>query len=101
MSLTRCTAKDLYRDQRGAVAMVAGLSMVAIVGVASLAVDGSSLYALRSQLQATADSAALAGASQLPDADETTEAAVGFAGKNMLVGKHGTVLAASDVVLGR
>ncbi len=101
MPFNRRNIRELRRDQRGAVAMVAGLSMVAIVGVAALAVDGSSLYALRSQLQATADSAALAGASQLPSETDTATAAVLYAGKNMLAAKHGTVLVASDVVLGR
>ena len=42
-------------------AMVVGLTLIVILGVAALAVDGSLLYSLRSQLQATADSAALTG----------------------------------------
>ena len=93
--------RELKRDQRGAVAVVVALSLVVILGVAALAVDASYLYSLRAQLQATADSAALAGASQLPDADDTANTAVLYAGKNMPSATHGTVLAAPDVTLGR
>jgi len=101
MEMNKRVARDLLRDRRGAVAMVVGLTLIVIIGVAALAVDGGSLYALRSQLQATADAAALAGASQLPDETDTATAAVLYAGKNMVAAKHGTVLAASDVVRGR
>ena len=101
MSFKLPNIRELKRDQRGAVAVVVALSLVVILGVAALAVDASFLYSLRAQLQATADSAALAGASQLPDDDETTEAAVLYAGKNMPSATHGTVLAAADVTLGR
>jgi hypothetical protein len=65
-----------------------------------MAVDGSMLYVLRNLLQVTADSASLAGASQLPDEDAVKDAAVDYAGKNMDTEKHGTVLTEDDVMLG-
>ena len=47
-------------DERGAVAAVVAILMVPLIGCAAIAVDVSSLYSDRAQLQNAADSAALA-----------------------------------------
>ncbi len=93
--------KRFLRDQSGVVAMVVVLSMMVIGGVAALAVDVGYLYSLRNQLQAAADAAALAGASQLSVSDaEVLAKAKEYAGRNMPSPEHGTVLADADVVIG-
>lgn len=59
------------RDSRGAVAPLFAVSLLAVVGAGALAWDVSRGYALRAELEAAADAAALAGATQLdgqPDA---------------------------------
>ncbi len=93
--------KAFLRDQQGSVLTVLAVSMMVVVGFTGLAVDGGYLYSLRSKLQATADAAALAAATQL-DVDEAsvTIAAMDYAGKNMPAADHGTVLTNADVVLG-
>lgn len=48
------------RDERGAVAIVVAISMVALLGFTALAIDVGALYSERAQLQNGADSAALA-----------------------------------------
>ncbi len=55
---------------------------------------------LRSHLQRTADAAALAGISQLPDEAAARTEALQYADLNMASADHGTVLASSDVVAG-
>ncbi len=93
--------KAFLRDQQGSILMLLASSTMMIVGFTGLAVDGGYLYAVRSQLQATADAAALAAATQL-DVDEAsvTIAAMDNAEKNMPAADHGTVLTNADVVLG-
>ncbi|MEW5773579.1 MAG: pilus assembly protein TadG-related protein [Thermodesulfobacteriota bacterium] len=51
------------RSERGAVSLMAALSLVVLAGVAALAVDLGHLRAKRADLQNAADAAALAGAS--------------------------------------
>ena len=99
-AMTRHGPKDLFGDRRGTVLVTVALSMGLILGFAALAVDTGYLYALKSRLQVTADAAALAAISQLPDETAARSAAADFAGKNMATSQHGTVLADADVVLG-
>lgn len=51
----------------GTVAVLVAISLVILLGMAGLAIDGGRLYAERTRLQAAADAAALAGAAALPD----------------------------------
>ena len=52
----------LGRDRRGAVAILAAVSMTALIGMGSFAIDLGAAYAQRARLQQVADSAAMAGA---------------------------------------
>ncbi len=87
-------------DRRAVVVVWVAFSMVLLLGVTALALDAGYLYVLRNRLQATADASALAGASQLPDGALALAAALDYTDKNMSTENHGTVLVASDVVLG-
>ena len=99
-----------FRDDRqGAVAIIVGVSMITLIGFAALTIDGGYLYWARTQLQATADSSALAGVAIVPGNDGTLTAeekddivveARAYAQKNMRLSQYGNVLAASDVVPG-
>ena len=55
----------LWRDTDGAVAIVAALSLLAFLGIVSLAIDMGHLYTVRNELQNVADAAALAAAGNL------------------------------------
>ena len=48
------------RDQRGAVAIIVGLTIAVLVGFAGLALDGGRLYVNKTELQNAADACALA-----------------------------------------
>ncbi|MGE0668696.1 MAG: pilus assembly protein TadG-related protein [Sphingomonadales bacterium] len=52
-------------DNRGAVAIVIGIAIVALIGVAAVVIDIAYVYSVRRQLQNATDQAALAGASQV------------------------------------
>ena len=68
---------------------------------AGLAVDTTDGLRTRTMLQATADSAALAGAIELPDAGDARLTAVLYAQENMAPQLYGTVLDARDVHVGK
>ena len=53
------------RAQRGAIAIIVGLSLAAMVGMAGLAVDLGRLYVNKAELQAAADACALAASKEL------------------------------------
>jgi Flp pilus assembly protein TadG len=88
------------RDQRGGVLPLVGLSLMVILGFAALAIDVTHQRALDAQLEATADAAALAAASQLPNESTAREAALDYAESNMPPDQHGTVLVEDDIVFG-
>ena len=90
----------LARNRSGAVILYVTAGLTVFVGFSALAIDGSYLYVMHNRMQSAADAAALAAASQLPDADDTRAAAISYAQKNLPSGENGVVLTNSDVVLG-
>jgi hypothetical protein len=96
--------KALYcrfkRDERGGVLPLVGLCMTVILGFAAVAIDLGQQTALRSQLEGTADAAALAAASQLPDESKARKKALEYAEENMPEAAHGHVLRDEDIVFG-
>ncbi len=92
--------ESFLQDQRGSVFAIMGISLVMAAGLAALTVDMSYLYGLKGRLQTTADFAALAAVSQLPDEDAAADTALEYAAKNMSEAEHGEVLDDDDVVVG-
>ena len=90
----------LARNRSGAVILYVTAGLTVFVGFSALAIDGSYLYVMHNRMQSAADAAALAAASQLPDAADTRAAAIDYAQKNLPSGENGVVLTNSDVVLG-
>ncbi len=88
------------RDDDGSVLTIVGLGLMTIMGLATLVVDMSSAYALRTNLQNTADAAALAAVIELPEENEARTTALDYAEKNMPHADHGTTLKTADVVTG-
>ncbi|GFP22663.1 hypothetical protein HKBW3S09_00131 [Candidatus Hakubella thermalkaliphila] len=82
-------------DEKGTIAIIVALSLVALTMVTALVVDVGSLYQERRFLQTVADSAALAGAQELPESpDGARQRAIEYAAK------HGVTITASDVEIG-
>jgi uncharacterized membrane protein len=66
--------RGFRRDERGSVAIMAGLFFVMIAGLAALAIDIGSLYLERRVLQGVSDLAAIAGAGDIEQAEQRVEA---------------------------
>src|ERR1700693_4383296 len=62
------------RGQRGQAIVLVAIMVVVIVGMAALAIDGARAYALRRDLQAAVDAAALAAADHLQQTGSYTQA---------------------------
>jgi len=100
MSALPALCLRFQRDDRGSVMPLVALCMTVILGFAALAIDLGQERALHTALEATADSAALAAASQLPNEKKARAAALEYAEKNMPPEQNGTVLADADIVFG-
>jgi len=87
--------------RRGITIVFIVVVLVGLIALAALAVDIGYVYAVKGQLQATADAAALAGASALPiDADTVRWRAIDFNAKNPVTGGVQAMLQEADVELG-
>jgi Flp pilus assembly protein TadG len=65
MNTRKSRLGSLRKDTGGGVAVIAALSLLAFLGMASLAIDMGQLYYTRNELQNSADAAALAAAGNL------------------------------------
>ncbi len=72
-----------------------------MVGICGMAVDTTDGFRTRTMLQATADSAALAAAIDLPDPGAVTATAVSYSLDNMEAGINGVVVDTADVIVGK
>jgi hypothetical protein len=61
------------RNRRGAIVVMTGIFIVALMMIAAISVDASRIFAAKNELQTAADAAALAGALQLLEGSETYE----------------------------
>lgn len=57
--------KQLIKHENGNVLILVSLSMVGLLGMTGLVIDGGSLYMTKSHLQKSVNAAALSGAQQL------------------------------------
>ena len=87
-------------DQRGGGTILGLLWFMLLVGITGMAVDVTDGFRNRTMLQATADSAALAGAIDLPDNAAAVATAVTYAVDNMGTELNGSVLDPADVIIG-
>lgn len=89
------------RRQAGAVFLFVAFSIVMLIGFGALVIDGANIYAYRSECQTTADAAALAAASRLPDLNAARSEAISYGAKNMATSLNGTAIDSNDVEFGR
>jgi Flp pilus assembly protein TadG len=91
-------ARRLAADEAGSTAMWVAASVGVFVAAASLTLDGGLLYLTKNRLQAAADAAALAGASQLTVSDTAVQnEAITVANLNL---PNQSALVAADVQTG-
>jgi len=76
----------LLRNEQGNIFVLAAVSMMAVMGLAALAIDVSYILAARNQLQAGVDASALAGAAGLMTSrSEAIQRAIDYAGRNQCI----------------
>ncbi len=92
--------KRFSNEEDGVTATIIALTLPVLLGFAAVAIDMSYANSIRTELQVTASSAALAGVQQIVDAngdavadnDDWREGAVEFAYRNMALSKHGNIV---------
>lgn len=73
------------RNRRGAIVVMTGVFIVALMIIAAITVDASRIFAAKNELQTASDAAALAGALQLlEDPDHALDTALAYAGRNLV-----------------
>jgi Flp pilus assembly protein TadG len=92
--------RHFARDESGATAVVAALTITAMLGMGAIAIDGSNLYSTKTLLQNAADTAARAAAYYVPSETDVEARAVAIAEQAMPTSRFGTVLVPADVDLG-
>jgi hypothetical protein len=89
--------KRFHSREKGFTIVFAALSMVVLLGIAALAIDGGVLFTAKGQLQDAVDAAALAGASGLVlSQQEAINRAISFAALNNCINQPVT-LSAGDI----
>jgi Flp pilus assembly protein TadG len=84
--------KKFIKNEKGQVVIIVALFLVAFVGMVALTIDVGSIYQERRHVQTTADSAALAGAQDLPEnPGEAIQKAIDYAGF------HGVTITDADI----
>jgi Flp pilus assembly protein TadG len=81
----------LRRDQRGAVAMLVGVSIVALVGMSTLVVDASNVINAQRTLQASSDAAAMAAAQDIGSAHDPVATATTYSSVATNLNAHGNL----------
>lgn len=84
--------------RRGTAVVVTAVSLTVLLGFAALAIDVGYMFAVRADLQKTADASALAGATQIADRTNVVRTAQSYAAFNYP--GLGTIVSEPDVVLG-
>lgn len=67
----RAEGRGGLRNRRGAIVVMTGIFIVALMMIAAISVDASRIFAAKNELQTASDAAALAGALQLLEGSET------------------------------
>src|SRR5688572_223369 len=84
----RADGKGRLRNRRGAIVVMTGIFIVALMMIAAISVDASRIFSAKNELQTAADAAALAGALQLLEGSETYEDTARAYAQRNLVEQH-------------
>ncbi len=92
--------RHFFKDTSGSTLAITGFAIAMLMASAVIAIDLGYAYVIKTRLQGTADFAAMAGATELPDEANVRTGAQAYAALNMPAATHGTVLADADVTVG-
>jgi len=84
--------KATHRGQRGQTLLLVAVSLVVLIAMAALAIDVTTLYVARSEMQRAADAAALAGAKAFVDSGVTNDPANAYPNLRTLSQSMATII---------
>lgn len=102
MFIGRDRCGDAAKGQDGAVSVMVIVALVALLGMAALAIDVSMLYVAKQELQNVADAGALAGVGKMrsgPDEDAVRADVVAVGQENTVLGES-VILEGEDITVG-
>lgn len=76
-------AERTHRGERGAILVMAAILMIAMMGVAAVAIDVSNARQVQRQARGTADAASLAGAQDLPSGIDVVATVKAYSADNL------------------
>src|SRR5579862_9480651 len=89
----------VQRDRKGAISIIAALSMTSILGFAGLGTEVAYWYVKERDMQAATDSAAIAGAAAIMSGDTASQAATTGAAQYGFTGAIGGCSASAPTVI--
>jgi Flp pilus assembly protein TadG len=92
--------RRLLRDESGATMVFVAAMLPVLFGVAALGVDFAQAVMTRTELQAGADAAAMAGVARLPAKTAAVNQALAYGAENLPPARHGAAIIASEVQIG-
>src|SRR3712207_1086802 len=96
----RKLGRAFKRNDNGSAAIMVGPALFALLGMTAVSVDTMNAFTAKEQLLTTAQAAASAAASVMPDRNRAAEAALSYAEANLKGAPAGTVVTHDDIQFG-
>lgn len=96
----RRLGRAFKRNENGSVAIMVGPALLGLLGMTALSVDTMNAFTAKEQLLTTAQAAASAAASVMPNRNKAVEAALTYAEANLKGAPPGTVVTYEDIQFG-
>jgi len=96
----RRLGRAFKKNESGAAAIIAGPALISMLGITAISVDTMNAFTAKEQLLTTAQAAASAAASAMPNKSRAVDAALAYAEANLKGAPTGTVVTSRDVQFG-
>jgi Flp pilus assembly protein TadG len=96
----RKLGRAFKRNESGAAAIIAGPALISMLGITAVSVDTMNAFTAKEQLLTTAQAAASAAASAMPNKSMAVDAALAYAESNLKGAPSGTVVTSDDIQFG-
>jgi Flp pilus assembly protein TadG len=96
----RRLGRAFKKNENGSAALIVGPAMIGLLGLTAVSVDTMNAFTAKEQLLTTAQAAASAAVSVMPDRSKAVEAALTYAEANIKGAPPGTVVTPGDIQFG-
>jgi len=100
MKSLRKLGRAFKKNENGTAAIIVVPALISLVGVTAISVDSMHAFTAKEHLLTTAQAAASAAASAMPDQNRAVEAALAYAEANLKGAPEGTVVTPQDIQFG-